>query len=614
MNEKRSLKIVFGNTTSKNNDIIYVREEDFEMPHGEDYKIAITELDRIQNMVFDGKPFLEHFLYNDISLWWFIYQSLISHYKIATNFVKKFSEFLDEINPITVEVTDYKKLTVIKKICLQKNIKCIYSKGSNLKFSLKQKTKESISRNRFEKITNEKTQNRISRFLKTSKDIPNINNSIVFAIPSIYRRQIFDTLTGTTKEGEYIQQPIMNLLNHNNIVGVDLDYTFKGNLEILSHRLSETIPWFPIEMFLNNKDDKDHLKFIDDYQKLISSLDFQNIFVFNDVSLWDEIKEIFKEMTYAPHLPVCMNLIDSLSNYFKKVKPKAFFLPYETGPLALSIIAACKKNGITTVGIQHGYIYEFNPMYSYGNSLENNKKYGFLLPDHLLLFGNYTKNLLLEKGYPSKKLVTFGNPAFFGLDKFLRSFNRTKILEKFGILQDQKIILFTSGKLQQKYSAHGKYDYDEQIWKYLVNHFGNDNKFFLILKPHPQEKDTSVYENILKTKDCTNAIITHDSIYDLICLSDVTLSVFSTTMLDALCFQKPVIRIKFGNEKHHIFDNTNAIITSKLDFLSKHIDMIVNDQSKLETVSHNIQEFINEQYGIPENQPELILKEILNDD
>ena len=85
-------------------------------------------------------------------------------------------------------------------------------------------------------------------------------------------------------------------------------------------------------------------------------------------------------------------------------------------------------------------------------------------------------------------------------------------------------------------------------------------------------------------------------------------------MLDALCFQKPVIRIKFGNEKHHIFDNTNAIITSKLDFLSKHIDMIVNDQSKLETVSHNIQEFINEQYGIPENQPELILKEILNDD
>ena len=108
-----------------------------------------------------------------------------------------------------------------------------------------------------------------------------IITSIIFAIPSIYRRQIFDPSTGVTKEGEYIQQPIMNLLNHNNIVGIDLDYNFKGDLEILTNRLSETIPWFPIEMFLNNKDDKDHLKFIDDYQKLISSLDFQNIFVFS---------------------------------------------------------------------------------------------------------------------------------------------------------------------------------------------------------------------------------------------------------------------------------------------------------------------------------------------
>ena len=137
MNKKKSLKIIFGTSSSKTDEIIYVREEDFEIPHGEDYKIAIEELDKIQKMIFDGKPFLEHFIYNDTSLWWFIYQSLISHYKKATNFTKKFSEFLDETNPTTVEVTDYKKLIIIKKICLQKNIRCVYSKGSNLKFSLK---------------------------------------------------------------------------------------------------------------------------------------------------------------------------------------------------------------------------------------------------------------------------------------------------------------------------------------------------------------------------------------------------------------------------------------------------------------------------------------------
>ena len=67
MNRKNPLKIIFGTSSSKTDEIIYVREEDFEIPHGEDYKIAIEELGKIQNMTFDGKPFLEHFTYNDTS-------------------------------------------------------------------------------------------------------------------------------------------------------------------------------------------------------------------------------------------------------------------------------------------------------------------------------------------------------------------------------------------------------------------------------------------------------------------------------------------------------------------------------------------------------------------
>ena len=64
MNRKKPLKIIFGTSSSKTDEIIYVREEDFEIPHGEDYKIAIEELGKIQNVIFDGKPFLEHFRFS----------------------------------------------------------------------------------------------------------------------------------------------------------------------------------------------------------------------------------------------------------------------------------------------------------------------------------------------------------------------------------------------------------------------------------------------------------------------------------------------------------------------------------------------------------------------
>ena len=35
MNRKNPLKIIFGTSSSKTDEIIYVREEDFEIPHGD---------------------------------------------------------------------------------------------------------------------------------------------------------------------------------------------------------------------------------------------------------------------------------------------------------------------------------------------------------------------------------------------------------------------------------------------------------------------------------------------------------------------------------------------------------------------------------------------------
>ena len=91
MNHKNSLKIIFGHKSYKSNEVIHVREEDFEIPHGEDYKLAIKELDKIHHKILQDKQFLEHFLYEDVSIWWMIYQSLIGNYKKIINFVHTFS-------------------------------------------------------------------------------------------------------------------------------------------------------------------------------------------------------------------------------------------------------------------------------------------------------------------------------------------------------------------------------------------------------------------------------------------------------------------------------------------------------------------------------------------
>ena len=38
--------IILGKTSSRKNDILYVKEADLEMPHGEDYKIVLDKADK----------------------------------------------------------------------------------------------------------------------------------------------------------------------------------------------------------------------------------------------------------------------------------------------------------------------------------------------------------------------------------------------------------------------------------------------------------------------------------------------------------------------------------------------------------------------------------------
>jgi len=412
--------------------------------------------------------------------------------------------------------------------------------------------------------------------------------------------------------GEFIQKSIMDMLEKDCLYGIDLDYTFKGQPQILSERMNDDIPWIPIEILLQfDSYSKQHRQFLATYEKIISNQEFRNLFNVHGISLWNELESTFKKMVYAPHLPFYLNLLDSLYLYFSKNKPKAIFLPYETGPFALAFISIFKKLGIKTIGVQHGYIYPNSPMYSQTHFSNDNSPYGFPLPDITLVFGNYVKDLLVKNGYPSEKLVVFGNPSLFNLEKIKSEFDKEKLLKQFHILPNQKVIIFTTGKLQREYSEAGKYDYDEKIWELLLKNFSGKNNLFIILKPHPSEKNISIYEKISKNYHSNNIKILRHDIFELIQLSSVVVSVFSSTMFDSLCFNKPVIRIKFQNEEPHVLDESNAIITSDLNNMYQNILKILNNPELKSSLEKNISEFVKEHYGIPENHPELILKKIL---
>ena len=389
--------VIYGTRSLKDNGKIYVTEEDFEIPHGETFKLAINELNKIQNSTIQGKKFLTLFEYDDASLWWLIYPSLISKLKKLVNFIQKFYEMLEENDPHVIKIEkDFSYFNIIKQICYKKNIELKFSQKSLIASKARKKTIRSIRKSRYKLITNTKLKTRKKMFYENTKFIPSLKNKIIFTAPTVSRRININPTTLKSEMGETWQKFLDLLSKEGKLLGIDLDYTFKGDFTVLNERLKDNMDWVPAEAFIhkNHFHEERHIIFLKNYKNLISSKSFQNLFYFNGISLWHNLEEFFEEMTYSPYIPYYMKLIDSILSYFKNNKPKAVFFPYETGSVALCFIIALSKLKIKTIGIQHGIIYQYSSNYSFNEFATIKKQYGFPLPDYILLFGNFSKDIL----------------------------------------------------------------------------------------------------------------------------------------------------------------------------------------------------------------------------
>ena len=607
--------VIFGEKSGKNDEFLYVKEEDFQILSGEEsFGTPLEFLMEIEKSKINSKPFLENFHFSDFSFWWFIHPTIYPAIKKSINFIEKFQEFLQEKKPSKIIVSiNTSNLDLIEQLSIKNNINFEKNFSVNLKNKLLSNLKNNFQEKRYEKIYSKKSTLRKSMFNSKSKKIPNLESSIIFVIPTIYHRKLVDYKTGDSYYGEYIQQNIIeHLAKNHNLIGIDLDYTFEGDLKILESRLNSKMEWIPTEVLYSEPIDENFQNFLTKYNTLLTNHDFQSLFTFNGISLWKTISHVFKMMNFASYLPSYFQFFISYDKLFRNQKPKSIFLSYETGPYGLAIILAAEKNNIKTIGVAHGAIDKFNPMYSYDQIRNKNFLVGFPIPSITLVHGDFSKNTLISQGYPSNQISVYGNPTFFNLNELKNSLSQKNLFEKYNIKNNQKVILYGTEFLQEKYSAQGKYNYNSLIWKVLLENFGNNSEYELILKPHPNE-NIEIYKKILDDSSINNARIITDDLFELIHISSIVISVFSNIMTDALCFKKPVIRVTFDNIKHTVpYEKFNVILSSNLDDLPNNIEKIFSNQTIIVNLQKNLPDFLLEQNNIPENNPNSIIDKILD--
>lgn len=219
----------------------------------------------------------------------------------------------------------------------------------------------------------------------------------------------------------------------------------------------------------------------------------------------------------------------------------------DIAPFENNLVKVANELGIKSLIVQHGYPANLSIFQSIP-----------ILATKIALWGNLTKEFLIDGGANEEKMILTGSPQF---DSYiLRKPNKKeKILKKYKIPSStNNIILFTAQPFRYDTGLrHDRLTLEEQ--KEIFNNLFEVTKelgLFLIIKLHPSnELSFNEILNLISTKKYKNhLILRHDQgdLFDLINICDISMTYNSTTAIESMILKKPVITVNFSNKEDSI--------------------------------------------------------------
>lgn len=150
--------------------------------------------------------------------------------------------------------------------------------------------------------------------------------------------------------------------------------------------------------------------------------------------------------------------------------------------------------------------------------------------------GDFNKELLIRQGISSDKMVVTGLPRLDSI--YTQNREKDAFIQRLESQKDRQIVLFLpdASDIHQFISTK---TYRQTIYD-TINSCRQLPEVQLVIKPHPYE-DHEIYGSILEKLDYDALIYKGSNLHDLIRASDVVITGISTTGLETLILNKPLI-------------------------------------------------------------------------
>ena len=304
--------------------------------------------------------------------------------------------------------------------------------------------------------------------------------------------------------------------------------------------------------------------------RLIESLDYKG------GKLGQVMRSRF-EFLFERYLPEAVGYLEAIEVAIEFEKPDLLMIVYEEGSYGRAATIVGHRRRIPTLALQHGSLSSpYTPAY-YFNRISTDvgaDPISCPIPTCTAVYGEHTRKMLVEvSSYPEENVEVVGMPSCDSVIDSLDEFSRSEIRATLGLNDKQPLALVIS---QPFFNQENREFYIETV---LDSAAIDPQHVNWIIKLHPSEEETA-WDNYISRRQLTdNVRVFKSELYSLLFACDVVIAWFSTVILEASIFSKPVIALQVPGcwAPGEYVEDGLAISVTDADELSHALDGLLNN-------------------------------------
>ena len=260
---------------------------------------------------------------------------------------------------------------------------------------------------------------------------------------------------------------------------------------------------------------------------------------YGGVELWPVLASRF-DFIFTEYLDECLGYLEAIEQFCRQESPELFLLVYEEGAYGRAATIVGHWLGLPSVALQHGILSSPHiPNYYFAAVTNDVREDGIScpIPTRTLVYGEQTREMLTQvSAYPEDRVAVVGMPSYDPVIQALPRLSKARELEALGLAPDKPVILVAS---QPFLNREHRYFFADAVLAVAARMPESQ----WVVKLHPSEAPTA-WDRHFEEHRITGIQMFTSDLHRLLFVCDAVVSWFSTTILEACLFEKPVVAVR----------------------------------------------------------------------